>query len=341
MSALSKSEIKNFWVATGLPITIVLFNQLSSTIGEFPLLNRQFPDDGIDVIEDLLTGAEVKFDLMENVTYSRCAHFYNLVLCGSVFTPGWFSFISSKDATLTLLYYAGYLTMTVCYFYPMVISVLISTKVNGRFKIPNPEVMTDWAIWIISDVKRSHDILKMCMEGPVTDFAMKWPNFMQQQLDPKLVGKAQGTASCKTPERIYHVLFWGLMQSLRGKGWEVSIEPRAGAGYVDIRLCHRRKRTGVLIELKSSENQGDMERDANRALEQIEEKNYRNSEGLPNICTLREYGIAGFHLNSYVKGRYLVRINGRKKMIQRGVEILVQYSLTKLSIPTFSHLAPQ
>jgi len=26
MSALSQSKIKNFWVATGLPITIVLFN---------------------------------------------------------------------------------------------------------------------------------------------------------------------------------------------------------------------------------------------------------------------------------------------------------------------------
>jgi hypothetical protein len=58
----------------------------------------------------------------------------------------------SKNAMLTLLYYAGYLTMTVCYFYPMVLSVLISAKAHGQFKIPNPEVMTDWARWIIGDV---------------------------------------------------------------------------------------------------------------------------------------------------------------------------------------------
>ena len=145
MSALSESEIKNFWVATGLPITIVLFNQLSSTIGKYPLLNKQFPDNGLNVVEKLLTGAEIEFVLMEDVTYSRCAHFYNLVHCGSVFTLEWSSFILTRDATLTLLYYAGYLTMTVCYFYPMVISVLISAKANNRFKIPNPEVMTDWA----------------------------------------------------------------------------------------------------------------------------------------------------------------------------------------------------
>ena len=65
----------------------------------------------------------------------------------------WFSLTLSTNATLTLLYYAGYLTMTVCNFYPMVPSVLISTKANGRFKIPNLEVMMDWARWIIGDKK--------------------------------------------------------------------------------------------------------------------------------------------------------------------------------------------
>jgi hypothetical protein len=104
------------------------------------------------------------------------------------------------------------------------------------------------------------------------------------------------------------------MQSLRAKGWEVSIEPRAGGGDIDIRLFHRRKHIAVLIELKSSVKQGNMERDANKALKQIEEKNYRSSEGLPNIHTLREYGIPGFRLSSYVKGRYL-ELNGQNQWV--------------------------
>jgi hypothetical protein len=66
-----------------------------------------------------------------------------------------------------------YLTMTVCYFYPMVLSVLISAKANNRFKIPNREVLTDWARWIIRDVKSPDDILKTCVEGPVSDFEAK------------------------------------------------------------------------------------------------------------------------------------------------------------------------
>ena len=316
MSALSKSTIENFWVATGLPATIFLFNQLSSTIGEFPLLNRQFPDDRLAVVENLLAGTEIEFELMQDVRYSRCAHYYNLVHCGPVFTLEWFSSTLSTNATLTLLYYAGYLTMTVFYFYPMVLSVLISAKADGRFKIPNAEVMTDWARWIIGDEYSYHDILKTCVKGPVSAFTTKWPNFMQQLLDPKLVRKAQGAVSRKTPEIVYQVFFLGLMQSLRAEGWEISIESRGGSGYTDIRLCHRREHTAVLIELKSSETHVNMERDANKALKQIEEKNYRNPEGLPNMRTLREYGIACFHLDSYVKGRYL-EIDGQNEWVEK------------------------
>jgi len=252
MSAFKRSSIENFWVATG----------------EFPLLNREFPDDGLNVVEDLLAGAEIQFKLMESVTNS------NMTL--------------STNATLTLLYYAGYLTVTI----------------SGRFKIPNPEVMIDWARWVVGGVPR-RNILQTCVEGPISDFEAKWPNFMKQVLDPKLVAETRGAISRKTPEKTYNVLFLGLMQSLRGIGWEVIVEARAGGSFVDLRLLHKQKRKGVLIELKSSEKEGDLEGDANRALEQIAKKNYRNLESLRNILFLREYGIAGFHLSSCVKGRHL------------------------------------
>ena len=185
---------------------------------------------------------------------------------------------------------------------------------NGQFKIPNLEVMTDWARWIIGDTSSNY-ILETCVEGQVSDFATGWPKYMQQQLAPKR-GEARGAVSHEAQERIYRVLFWSLMQSLNVKGWEVSIEPRAGAGYTDIRLCHRRKGMAVLIVLKSSKKQGDMERDADRALKQIEEKTYRNSSGLPNICILREYGIACFRLRSYVKGRYL-ELDGQNHWVEK------------------------
>ena len=61
----------------------------------------------------------------------------------------------------------------------------------------------------------------------------------------------------------------------------------------------------MVIELKSSDKPEHIERDASNALKQIVDQNYRNQEGLPNIRNFREYGIASYHLASFVEGRYL------------------------------------
>jgi hypothetical protein len=72
----------------------------------------------------------------------------------------------------------------------------------------------------------------------------------------------------------------------------------------------------VLIKLKSSEKEGDMKGDAKKALKQIKEKIHQNSEGLLDICTLREYGIAGFHFSSYVEGQYL-ELDGQNQWVEK------------------------
>jgi hypothetical protein len=209
------------------------------------------------------------------------------------------------EETFTLLYYAGYLTMTVCYFHAIIISILMFVKPSGKLKIPNREVLADWATWITGTVANVNDILGICTRGPVDTFAEQWPHFMQQSLHPKAVAKARGAISSKTPETVYQVFLLGLMLGRGLKGWEVTIEPRGGSGYIDIRLVSKETQSAVLMELKSSNKQADVERDSLAALDQIETKNYRNRYGLPAIRYLREYGIACYHLESCVNGRYL------------------------------------
>jgi hypothetical protein len=79
MCAFEASSIRNFWVATGLRATIVLFNLLSYTIGEFPLSNSEVPDNLLSVAEDLLAGNEIDFELTKSIPCNKCAHFYNSV----------------------------------------------------------------------------------------------------------------------------------------------------------------------------------------------------------------------------------------------------------------------
>ena len=47
----------------------------------------------------------------------------------------------------------------------MIISVLTSVKPTGRFKIPNQEVMMDWARWAAGGTGSSTNILDICVEG--------------------------------------------------------------------------------------------------------------------------------------------------------------------------------
>lgn len=154
----------------------------------------------------------------------------------------------------------------------------------------------------LSQIESPGGILKTCVEGPIGDLEAMWPNFMQQALDPKLVAKRRTVGSRKPLENINHVFVFGLRYSLEVGGWKVTVDARTGGGYVDLRLLDKRKRQAVVIELKSSDKEGDMEGDANKALERI-----IDPEGLPlpNINTLREYGIGVCHLISFVKGRYL------------------------------------
>jgi hypothetical protein len=85
MSAFEQSTIENYWIRTGLITTITFVLQPTNAIGEYPLLNKQFPEDhhGFDevfqVVSDLLSGSEVSRKLVDSVTFSECAHFVNLL----------------------------------------------------------------------------------------------------------------------------------------------------------------------------------------------------------------------------------------------------------------------
>lgn len=142
---------------------------------------------------------------------------------------------------------------------------------------------------------------------PNEEVLSDWSNFMQSKLNPKLVAKQPSQKSKKTPERLYRVYLLGLLQGLKWQGWEVNVELHSGLGYINVGLVSEQKHAGVLIEVKSSEHSQHLDRDADRALRQITDKNYQNIPTHSGINYIREYGMANFHLESVVKGRYLVR----------------------------------
>ena len=67
--------------------------------------------------------------------------------------------------------------------------------------------MAEWTSRILEELSMlsedRNDILVLCAEGPVQDFAQKWPDFMQQHLHPKIVAKQRSAKSQKTLEVVY------------------------------------------------------------------------------------------------------------------------------------------
>ncbi len=90
-------------------------------------------------------------------------------------------------------------------------------------------------------------------------------------------------------ENFYHGILLGLL-SYRSD-WVLRSNAESGEGYSDILIRINSVSMGIIIELKYSEN-GDLESACQKALEQIEEKNYAEQLLEDDMTTILKYGIA-------------------------------------------------
>ena len=90
-------------------------------------------------------------------------------------------------------------------------------------------------------------------------------------------------------ENFYHGILLGLLS--HREDWLLLSNAESGAGYSDILIEIPDENTGIVIELKYSESRN-MEAACQKALEQIEEKNYAERLMEDDMDTIFKYGIA-------------------------------------------------
>ncbi len=90
-------------------------------------------------------------------------------------------------------------------------------------------------------------------------------------------------------ENFYHGILLGLLS--HRNDWVLASNAVSGEGYSDILIKMRRASTGIVIELKYSESRN-MEAACQKALRQIEDKNYAGQLEDDGINTILKYGIA-------------------------------------------------
>ena len=89
-------------------------------------------------------------------------------------------------------------------------------------------------------------------------------------------------------EHSYQAFITGMLMSLCGR-YDIKADFENGRGYSDIMMARKKGISpNIIIELKRSENDGCLERDANAALRQIKDRDY--AHGLEGKTIL--YGIA-------------------------------------------------
>ena len=214
-----------------------------------------------DEIERLISGECIEKDISQELTYDELDN--------------------SIEHLWSVLFTTGYLTQHGC-----------TQSGKYRLSIPNREIrnlfikkIREW----FSDTSKK-DGTKL--EEFCNAFFEKNPEKIEQLFGDYLWNtiSIRDTAVPKEKkENFYHGILLGLLGYK--ENWLTKSNAESGIGYSDILVEIPDNRTGVVIELKYAED-GDMEAACDRALEQIEEKQYVDKLKQDGMRNFIKYGIA-------------------------------------------------
>ena len=94
-------------------------------------------------------------------------------------------------------------------------------------------------------------------------------------------------------ENFYHGILLGILSYKND--WRVSSNRESGEGFSDIVIETGDAETGIVIEVKYTDEKKDLERDCRKALEQIRDKDYTQTLWQDGYKKIVQYGIS-FHL---------------------------------------------
>ncbi len=214
-----------------------------------------------DEIERLISGECIEKDISQELTYDELDN--------------------SIEHLWSVLFTTGYLTQHGC-----------TQSGKYRLSIPNREIrnlfikkIREW----FSDTSKKEGTK---LEEFCNAFFEKNPEKIEQLFGDYLWNtiSIRDTAVPKEKkENFYHGILLGLLGYK--ENWLTKSNAESGIGYSDILVEIPDNRTGVVIELKYAED-GDMEAACDRALEQIEEKQYVDKLKQDGMRNFIKYGIA-------------------------------------------------
>ncbi len=158
--------------------------------------------------------------------------------------------------------------------------------------IPNQEIrkifIEQILEWIQEEARRDTPRLDAFCEA----FAQGNSSEIEQQFNSylqKTISIRDSNVQKTKKENFYHGILLGLLS--HREDWGIESNAEAGEGYSDILVEMEEKRIGIIIEIKYPDN-GNLEAGCQKALEQIEKKNYTERLLEDGMETILSYGIA-------------------------------------------------
>lgn len=243
---------KNYWLNTSGNEVI---NHFIDSVGEPQKLAKT-------ELERLVSGNVVRKRINETITYKEL--------------------YSTIDNLWSTLFMTGYLTQR-------------GSEDDGRYRlvIPNREIrniVTDNILSLFQDeVKKdgqmANEFCQALMEGKEKEVERLLTAYMD-----KTISIRDTFVRKSIKENFYHGILLGILSFKTG--WEVSSNRESGTGFSDILIEIDDSDIGIVIEVKYSDDEDQLEKDCKEALKQIKDRDYTQKLRDAGFHKILKYGIA-------------------------------------------------
>lgn len=243
---------KNYWLNTSGNEVI---NHFIDSVGEPQKLAKT-------ELERLVSGNVVRKRINETITYKEL--------------------YSTIDNLWSTLFMTGYLTQR-------------GSEDDGRYRlvIPNREIrniVTDHILSLFQDeVKKDGQMANAFCQALMEGKEKEVERLLTAYMD-KTISIRDTFVRKSIKENFYHGILLGILSFKTG--WEVSSNRESGTGFSDILIEIDDSDIGIVIEVKYSDDEDQLEKDCKEALKQIKDRDYTQKLRDAGFHKILKYGIA-------------------------------------------------
>ncbi|MBR4329520.1 MAG: PD-(D/E)XK nuclease domain-containing protein, partial [Candidatus Riflebacteria bacterium] len=250
------AKAESFWTETSS-------NEIIRTLLE-KASEKNLIDEVSNELETLVSGGTITKNIVQAITYK--------------------DLYDSIENIWSVMLSTGYLTLNG---YDKDGNIILSIP-NNEIKNVYVEKIQQWVKASWKNVSKSINKLAQAFLSGDSDKAQSILN----SFTSKAISLRDSMRQKDSKESFYHGLILGMLSNEWREGYTVKSNREAGKGYLDICILSDDMKVGAILEIKLAKNDNDYDNACNKALKQIDKRNYTKIFRPIITKTVYKYGIA-------------------------------------------------